>query len=112
MRPSASMLTDELTIITPGTTTNRLGDTEPDWDDATTATVRGRISQRSRSEDNAQRAAQIGEWTAYLPGGTVIDGRCRVTRGAQTFEVVGPPYEPTSIDGPTHVEVTLRLVEG
>ena len=116
MRPSASMFTDTLTILTPGTTTDRVGDALSDWSAPTRRRVRGRISQRNRSEDNDGRAAQVGEWVAYLPGGTPIDGRCRVTRTVsgreQTFDVVGPAYEPTAAGGRTHVEVTLRLVEG
>lgn len=113
MQPSSTMFTDTLTIITPGTKASAVGDPLPDWTTATSTTVRGRLSQRIRSEDAKQRDAQIGEWSAYFPGGTSIDGRCRVIRGAQTFDVIGPPYEPTVAGGsPTHLECTLRLVEG
>lgn len=114
MRPSAQMFTDDLTIITPGTRSLRAGDDVPDWgeDAITMVTVRGRISQRRRDEDNAQRSAQISEWVCYLPAGTAVNGRCRVAHAGHTFEVVGPPYEPTILHGPTHLELTLKLVEG
>ena len=117
MRPSSLMFTDTVTIVTPGTKTNRTDTPIPDWATASRAEARVRLSQRggsggSVSEDNAQRSAQVSQWVAYFPTGTVIDGRCRVEKDGATFEVVGPPYEPTTLTGVGHVEVILRLVEG
>lgn len=112
MRPSANMLTDTLVIVRPGTKNDRAGDAIPDWSSVTRTEVRGRLSQRSRSEDNAQRSAQIADWVAYFPAGTPIDGSCRVEAGGVVFEVVGPPYSPTLAGGAAHVETSLRSVAG
>lgn len=113
MPPSQRMFTDDVTLLTPGTTTTRVGDSIPDWDTATTMAARGRLAQRSGSEDHGPgRAAEISEWRLYLPVDVVISAACRVVHDGRTFEVIGPPYLPTVARGVGHQELTLRLVEG
>lgn len=117
MRPSSNMLTDTLTVVRPATQADRTGNTIPDWDHATRTTTRGRIAARgglgpSEGEVNAQRDAQVGSWVGYFPPEISIDGTCRVERGADTFDVIGPPYIPTTTSGPSHVVCTLRSVTG
>lgn len=107
-----SLLVHDVTVVTPGSTTDRYGNLVPDWAASTSTTVKGWISQSSGSEDENGRDAQIGEWTLFLPAGVEIDGRARVAWSGVTFEVVGPPRRAWTPRGEHHVEVQLRVVEG
>ena len=107
-----SLLVHDVTVVTPGSTTDRYGNTVADWATSTSTTVKGWITQSSGTENEDGRDAQIGEWRLFLPAGTVVDGHARVEWGGITFEVVGPPERAWTPRGEHHVEVQLRVVEG
>lgn len=107
-----SLLVHDVTILTPGYDTNRYGDEEKDWTEATSATVKGWVSQRSGIEDRDHREAQASEWVLFLHTSATITGFDRVTWAGITFEVDGPILPAWSPRGEHHQEVPLRVVAG
>lgn len=107
-----SLLTQTVTVLTAGSTTDRYGNTVPDWTAATTSTTKAWLSQRSRSEDEINRDAQVATWVAFLPADTTISGHSRLRWSGITFEIVGPPLPAYTPRGLHHYEADLRVVEG
>ena len=108
----ASLLVHDVTILTAATTTNRYSDAEKDWDNATSATVKGWVSQRTQLEDHDQREAQVSDWILFLHPDATISGANRVQWEGITFEVEGPANPAWSPRGVHHLEVPLRVVTG
>ncbi len=109
----ASMLVHDLTIVRPGTTTDRYGNVTKDWSNPTETAVKGWVAQQEGTEVLDGRDAQIRRWICYLPAGTDITGSDRVVWGTVTFEVSGPPnraWHPSM--GEHHVEAVLLAVVG
>ncbi|WP_327162107.1 hypothetical protein [Streptomyces zaomyceticus] len=105
-------------VETPGTTTDRYGNTVADWTASTRADVAGWLQQNTGREDTDQRDAQIGEWllicnpVTTAGGPLTVHGRDRVHWNGAQFEVIGPPgpaYVPTELH---HYEIRLKTVEG
>lgn len=107
-----SLLVHDVTILTAATETNRYGDTEKDWTNPTSTTVKGWVSQRSQIEDHDQREAQVSDWILYLHPDAAITGDNRVQWEGITFEVEGPVNPAWSPRGVHHLEVPLRVVTG
>lgn len=107
-----SLLVHDVTILTAPTTTNRYNDAEKDWDNATSAAVKGWVSQRTQLEDHDQREAQVSDWILYVDSGVTITGANRVQWSGITFEVDGPPNPAWTPRGEHHLEVPLRVVTG
>lgn len=107
----AALLDHDVTILTPTIGQDRYGGTaKTGW---SSATVKGWVSQSSRSEANDLREAQVGTWVLFLHPDATIDGLDRVQWEGITFEVDGPPnpaHRPGS--GLHHYEVPLRVVDG
>lgn len=109
----AGLLVHDITIVTPGVRTDRLGDSVNDWALATRATSPGRMTQRSQSEVLANREAQLSDWVLYLPADAAITGHERIEWNGETFEVAGPPKPAYArADVAHHLEVSLNRVEG
>ncbi|MBQ1122644.1 hypothetical protein [Streptomyces sp. B15] len=109
-------------VVTPGTRTDRYGNTIDDWspEAVTRQQARAWMQQNTGSEDTDQRNAQVGEWLMVANPRAVdgqplsVTGKCRIEWPDQglTFEVAGPPgpaYEPTALH---HYEIRLTAVEG
>lgn len=107
-----TLLAHDVTILTPGTTANRYGDSTPNWATATSVASKAWVSQRSSVEDLDHREAQVSGWVVFLPEDTAITGRDRVVWGSVTFEVDGPPNRAWTPRGEHHVEANLRVVDG
>jgi hypothetical protein len=102
-----------VSIVHPGTSTDRYGNVTKDWTTATRTTVKGWIARQSGLEDRtAGREAEVSTWYGYLPAGTPIAGGDRLDWEGVTFEVDGPPYTAWSPRGPHHTEIALRIVTG
>ena len=107
------LLVHDITIVRAGSTTDRYGATEKDWDNPTETEVKGWLTQASGTEDRSDgREAQVGSWLLYLPVDTDIVGGDRVTWGSTTFEVDGPPQRAWTPRGEHHVEARLLVVAG
>lgn len=107
-----SLLVHDVTILTAPTTTDARNDAVKDWANATSATIKGWVSQRSGIEDHDQREAQVSTWILYLHPEASITGANRVTWAGITFEVDGPVNPAWSPRGEHHLEVPLRVVAG
>jgi hypothetical protein len=108
----ASLLVHTVTILRAGTTTDRYGNTEPDWDAATSETAKAWLSQQSRTEDVDGRDALIQVWVAFLPPDVSVSGHDRLVWSGITFDVDGPLLPAWTPRGLHHYEATLRVVEG
>lgn len=106
-----------VTVIHAARQTSPYGVDEPDWDAATEAEHLGWV-QAGRGAEEADwsggRDQQTYEAIAWLPAGTAVVGRDRLTVGAEIFEVVGPPQRRLAPwhDREHHVRVELRRLEG
>ena len=70
------------------------------------------LNQTSRDEQTAGDNTQQQTFAVYLPPTITIDANDRITVGADTFEVIGPPwkaYNPRD-RRVTHIELTARKV--
>lgn len=107
-----SIMVHSVTVVRAGTATDRYGNAEKDWTNATHTHAVAWIAQRNASEVLGNREAQVGQWVGYFPEGVPIAGGDRVEWGDYTFEVDGPPHPAWSPRGPHHIEAQLLLVEG
>lgn len=109
----AALMVRDITILRAVTSTDRYGNVQADnWTHATTTATKAWVSQRFEGEELDGRNAQIRDWVAFLPAGTVIDGGDRVRCDGMTFEVIGPPHRAWRPSGEHHVEAQLRAVQG
>lgn len=108
----AGLLVHDVTILDPASEANRYGGTEKNWAAATSSTVKGWVSQSSRSEVIGDREAQVSSWSLFLHPDATITGKARVIWEGITFEVDGPPNPAWTPRGVHHYEVPLRVVDG
>src|SRR5881392_4176483 len=113
----ASLLVDDVTVVRPGTTTDRYGNSSKDWTAATSEPVKAWISQRNTTEDpgtsgTGGREGQLSDWVVYFDPDVIVTAGDRVMWEGDTFEVVGKPLPGKTPRGPHHTEATVRLVTG
>lgn len=106
------LLTGQATIVRPGTTTDEYNNQVPDWATATRSTWPARLEQLAGREVTADQQTQLADWILYLPPDAQVEGTDRVEHDGKTFEVVGPPNEATTPRRTSHLEVSLRHVQG
>jgi hypothetical protein len=100
-------------IVTPVTAAG-YGDTlNLDYDNGTTATVKGWFDQLTETESQTPtRDVQEVTGIVFLPHGTPIDTDARVKVDGSTFQVLGPPKVAWTPRGAHHIEVSVRYVDG
>lgn len=86
----------ETYLVMTGTLT-RVTDGDPDaynvpTEETTTATVRCWLTQANAGESTRDANQQSEDVIVYLPAGTVVTGRDRITINGATFEFQGPPW--------------------
>jgi len=109
----AHVLRQTVTVLRPGTTTDRYGNTTTSWATAARHDVAAWVEQTAASENTDQRDGQTADWLALLAPDADVNGRDRVLFDGKTFEVIGPPTPRNTLRGKTHhLEATLRWVEG
>lgn len=109
----AALLTQTVTIIEPGTSTDTYGNEVADWGaGATTTTGPGLIQQTDATEVTVDRDTVVSNLMLFLPPDRTITALCRATEGERTFEVIGEPDLLRTPRGPHHVEARLRHVAG
>ena len=108
----ATLLTQPITIVRAGASTDRYNNAAADWTTATRVTVNGRLQQTDTVEVAVGRDTLIADWLLFLPTTAVISGLDRIETAAGTFEVVGVPAVVTTPAGPHHLEVRLRSIVG
>ena len=112
-----TLLVDDVTVVRPGTTTDRYGNSQPDWATATSEAVKAWISQRNRTEDpgtsgTGGRQGELSDWVVYFQPDVDITAGDRVVYDGDTFDVIGKPLPGKTPRGPHHLECTVRLVAG
>lgn len=107
-----TFLARTVTILTPGSTTDRYNNTVLDWAAPTSRNAKAWFAQQTASEDHAQRDAQVTEGTATFSADVGLTPSDRVLIDSTTYEVVGQPHIAWTPRGPHHVEVRLRAVAG
>lgn len=90
------MIVDHLLVLT-GTLTRTTDSDETDpynmpTEDTTTAEVRCWLTQANASETTANANLQTEGVLVFLPAGTVVSGRDRITIDGATYEFTGPPW--------------------
>jgi hypothetical protein len=72
------------------------------------------LEQTGSSEVTAGREATIGDYRAYFPAGTELDGTDIVTIDGTDYEVVGPPAAPRNplTNAVDHIMCSLRVTTG
>lgn len=110
-----SFMVSPVTILYPGTTTNRYGDEVEDWSNPTEFHTKAWLVQQNTSEPGqATRANEVvTDWIMACRGSVEISSRDRVLYQGTTFMVIGDPRNARTIVNPNHhKEVTLRIVKG
>lgn len=107
-----SLLVHPVTIITPGTTTDRYGSPALDWSTATSVETLGWFHQRSSSETNEGRDSLLNTCGLTLYPDEQIDAYCRVLFDGTLYDVDGTPVVARTPRGAHHLEVSLIVSEG
>lgn len=90
------MIVDHLLVLE-GTLT-RTTDGEPDdynvpTEETTTTAVRCWLTQANAGENTRDANLQAEDVVVYLPAGTEVSGRDRLTVNGATYELQGPPWD-------------------
>ena len=110
--PIEDFWVNPLTVINPGSTTDRNGNVLLDWANPTSEIdTAGWLQDITGSEVQGGRDTLVSTHTLYLPPDTLINGQSRVVLDGLTFEVTGPPKTARTPEGPHHLELSLRLVD-
>lgn len=105
-------LVHTVTIVHPGSTTDRYDNDVDDWTTATRTEAAAWVQQRSTGEDRGGRQAVITGWKCFFAADAEVTARDRIEWDGRAFEVDGEPYAPSTPDGPHHVECQLKAVDG
>lgn len=108
-----------VTVLNPGTATDRYGNDVDDWTTPTTIETSGwlqdLISRRPRPGHGVEsldgRDTLTSPHQLFLPADVAISGYSRVVIDGITFEVDGPPATARTPEGPHHLEVQLHILE-
>lgn len=103
-----------VTVVTPGETENRYGDTVEDWEAGSTEEeMPGWVQHRSSTTQVGEnRAAVVTTWMLIVgPEAPIVAGG-RVVWEGRTFRIVGEPHQLTSPAGVHHIEAQLETVDG
>ena len=78
----------------------------------TSTPISAYIEPRTSDEDENTRGTLIGDWVAYVPPGTDVEGWDRVVYGSRTFDIVGParPFVNPRSSTDSHIVLDLREV--
>lgn len=109
-------MTESVTRVRPGTTTDRYGATVDDWTDTSNLAITGcAVAPRDAEEDrgNGRQAVIIG-FNVYAPAGADVLPTDRLIVRGDTYSVDGEPGVWTNpfTDITEGVEIRTRRVEG
>lgn len=99
-----------VTIITPGTTTDRYNNTVDDWGvGATEVDENWWVNQLSSFEQLGNRDTTVTSMIGFAPKESTISPISRVRIDGTVYEVDGAPKEAKTPSGVHHIEVILKL---
>lgn len=103
--------TTAVTIVTPGSTTDRYDDLVPDWTNPVAEIESaGWLTQVDTTEEVVGRDAVVTGWMLFLPPSDAITVADRVIANGSIFEVDGDPHYAQTPAGVHHIEARLRYV--
>lgn len=107
-------MTQPVTLIKPATSSNRYGETMPDWSAPPEATVdeAGWMTRTGTEEMAEGREAITDTWELSLPFPSALDETMRVVHEGATYEVRGSIQVTRTPAAPHHVVAQLRRVNG
>lgn len=97
-----------VTVVRAPLTTDRYGNEQRDWSNATRTDYRAWIEHRSGDEETEDRDTAVTQWLLILPRTADIVYTDRVEYGSRVFEVVSLPDTKHTPRGVSHIECTLR----
>ena len=106
---------ERVTVSEPGSTTDRYGATVDDWTTAVDTIVRGALVAPGPSRELAAsgRDGSRIDLTVYLPAGTEVSAKARVTVRDDEYRVAGEPQAWRRGSGlPVGVIAELTRVDG
>jgi hypothetical protein len=103
-----------VTVQRASSSSDRYGNSEPDWSAPSEAEVRAFVQQRTLpGEQHADgRQVVVTGWVAFMDPATAIAAGDRVVWDGRTFEVDGVPGSMWTTTAAHHLEVALRTVDG
>jgi hypothetical protein len=66
------------------------------------------LQQRQREEPATEGEFSVTVWDLYLPSGTAIDTKAKVTVAGTDYEVIGQPWDASESEAVAHVEATVK----
>lgn len=109
----AGLLPHTVTRIRPATSTDTYGNTNYNYASPTSsASITAWLQQDDRAEPLVDGRAPLEQRWLMVTNSQDVLGRDRITFGALTFEVEGPPEPAYTPRGFHHLEATLRVVAG
>ena len=107
------MSAERVTVSEPGSTTDRYGATTDDWTTAVDTIVRGALvapgPARELTADG--RDGSRVDLTVYLPAGTEITAKARVTVRDEEYRVAGEPQQWRTRPSGVPLKVIAELVK-
>lgn len=109
----AMLLSQEITILTPGETTDDYGNTVQDWSAPTERTVAAYVRPAAASENIADRNAVTAAWQVHTNDRN-IGALDRIRYDGVVYEIDGKPltWDKTPRGGTGHTKLLLRRVDG
>jgi hypothetical protein len=104
------LLPHSVTYTEPGYTTDRYGNSVPDYSAGTTSTGKARIEMvmtQNPNEVTNGRDDATSVWRIFT--NDAINMRTRITWGSRVFDVDGEVAPTYGLTGPHHYEAILRL---
>jgi hypothetical protein len=113
-------LVHTVTVVRAPLVTDRYGNSEKNWANATRRTTKGWVSQqgavgRPASLENIEgREAEVSSWMVYFMPGEDVTPYDRIEWEGKSFEVEGPtnPAYSARTRKVHHIEARIRAVEG
>lgn len=109
-----SWCSQSITVVKPGTTTER-GSTVPDWDNPKSLTTVTGCSVQPQTTSLSQDGRVLGTsegWKAYIPEGTAVEEGDHIIFEGETYEIDGIPQPWTGPILTSHIQLNLKRWEG
>lgn len=108
----ATMLTEDVTILRAGTTTDRAGDIIKSWASPASTAAKCFVETKRSDEDEFRRFSTDVLYLLFFSVGTDVQSGDRVVWGSITMEVIGKPMKRLTPKGVHHLEVAAREFTG
>lgn len=103
---------DTVTVQTPGSTTDRYGDTAPDWTTPTEVETPAWVGGDTTKETTTDGDRITLGLACHLPPDVTVTARSRIVWREDTYEIDGDPLPMSRRGVLHHYELTLKRVEG